>query len=323
MAKIFDATQTHTALEEIYNGLVKTKDQTKPFVLYEDIRQQAPPDFSIVMPIHNQVSIIEQTLTSVLTMTHSPYELIIILDGCRDKTEMIVTRMCQQQQQHPLLLHVVIIKQESPIFETACDNIGFQLSLAPYIIEVQADMLILEPGYEQILAYPAKTYSNVIGVSGRGCTWFNYRGGYGKLGPLIEYTFEQITNNADGGRHYTIDRKLNKKIFYVMETCMRGPLLLCRQKLTEMNFLDEKNFYLDNSDHDLFARAYYQKGYICGYAPIEVISKLVDGSTRKPRDQENQEAMDERRQRSDGGFYSQLSKVYRQKNPELLEVGEP
>jgi hypothetical protein len=55
-----------------------------------------------------------------------------------------------------------------------------------------------------------------------------------------------------------------------------------------MNYLDEVNYFLDNSDHDLFARAYVKKAWICGYAPIDFLSPLENGTTRKPRDTLNQ-----------------------------------
>jgi hypothetical protein len=51
-------------------------------------------------------------------------------------------------------------------------------------------------------------------------------------------------------------------------------------KLEELNFLNETDFYLDNSDHDLMARAFLEKQYMCGYVPIEFNSPLKDGSTR-------------------------------------------
>jgi hypothetical protein len=57
-------------------------------------------------------------------------------------------------------------------------------------------------------------------------------------------------------------------------------LLLDRAKLAELNYLDEENYFLDNSDHDLMARAYLEKQYICGYVPIEFRSPLSFGSTR-------------------------------------------
>ena len=47
-----------------------------------------------------------------------------------------------------------------------------------------------------------------------------------------------------------------------------------------MNFLDEENYFIDDSDHDLMARAYLEKNYICGYVPIDFHAPLNSGSTR-------------------------------------------
>ena len=73
---------------------------------------------------------------------------------------------------------------------------------------------------------------------------------------------------------------VSRDSFYVYETCNRGPLLIDRQKLMELGYLDEESYFLDNSDHDLMARAYLEKGYICGYMPIDFESPLRHGSTR-------------------------------------------
>ena len=51
--------------------------------------------------------------------------------------------------------------------------------------------------------------------------------------------------------------------------------------MKELNFLNEEEYFLDNSDHDLMARAFLERNYICGYVPIDFNSPLCDGSTRK------------------------------------------
>lgn len=296
-------------LETIYNELILTTGQTKPFVLLDKIYEKfADLEFSIVMPIHNQGSIIRKILESVIQHTKSVYEMIIILDNCTDSTESIVCDFFDHVMNPIYLKHTTIIKQETPIFETACDNIGFKLACGKYIIEIQADIYVLEDGYEQRLARPTQKISNVIGVSGRCCHNFYDFNGYGKLGALAEVTLDKMS------------QKLDRNKFYSMETCNRGPLLLCRSKLKEMNYLDEKNFYLNDSDHDLFARAYYQKGYICGYVPIEVITNLSDGSTRKPRDSVNQSLLNERASRSDGGFFGKLHSIYTPKPQKIYDI---
>jgi hypothetical protein len=59
--------------------------------------------------------------------------------------------------------------------------------------------------------------------------------------------------------------------------------LLHRGKLEELGFLNESEFFLDNSDHDLMARAFLEKQYMCGYVPIEFKSPIQDGSTRNTK----------------------------------------
>ena len=201
------------------------------------------------------------------------------------------------------MCEIKIIKQETPIFETACDNIGFKLSKGKYIIEIQADIEIQEKSFEKLLSRPCEKLSNVLGVSGRCCHGFFDGDGFGKLG------FNVLTKIEN------LQKSVNKDCFYSLETCNRGPLLLDKEKLKELNYLDEKNFYLDNSDHDLFARGYYEKKYICGYVPIEFSSPLENGSTRKPRDSFNIQTMYELKNRSDGGFLAKLCNFYIKKQP--------
>lgn len=128
-------------------------------------------------------------------------------------------------------------------------------------------MEMTELGYNIHLTKPFKLLNNVIAVSGR-CAHNLFGGiGIGKLG----YAIEKPINTLN----------VNKNSFYVFETCNRGPLLLDRTKLKELNYLNEDEYFLDNSDHDLMARAFLEKNYICGYVPIDFNAPLCDGSTRK------------------------------------------
>lgn len=133
-----------------------------------------------------------------------------------------------------------------------------------------------EHGYNLTLTKPFYLLDNVIAVSGR-CTHSIFRSpfcGIGKLGETIEKSIDELN----------IDR--NK--FYSMDTCNRGPLLLDKEKLKDLQYLDETNYFLDNSDHDLMIRAYLIKGYICGYVPIDFKAPLSDGSTRNNNKYNNQ-----------------------------------
>jgi len=235
------------------------------------------PFFSIVTPIYNQENIIVQNLKSVLENTSEKYyEIIYILDCCSDNTEKnLIEFIKNMNSNYPLLIRILILKSNIPLFETSADNLGFICSNGEYILEIQADMRMTEHGFNMKLLKPFTLNDKIIGVSGRCCHSFDQREGVGKLGLDIIKPLSLINN-------------IDTNSYYIAETCNRGPLLLNNSKLKELGYLDEANYFLDNSDHDLFARAFFFKKWLCCYAPIDFISPLENGSTRKPRDYKNQ-----------------------------------
>jgi glycosyltransferase involved in cell wall biosynthesis len=225
--------------------------------------------YSIVIPVYNQETIFVNNLQSIINNTQDTFEIIIILDYCFDNTEKyLLDFLNNYTNNNSNLIEISIFKNsDKPLFETKCDNIGFKNSKGKFCLEIQADMEMTELGYNIQLTKPFYMLDNVIAVSGR-CTHNLFDDdGVGKLGGNIEKN--NNTLNVD------------KNCFYVFETCNRGPLLLDRTKLKEMNFLNEDEYFLDNSDHDLMARAFLEKKYICGYVPIEFNAPLCNGSTRK------------------------------------------
>ena len=227
--------------------------------------------YSIVIPVYNQENIIVENLKSIINNTVNNFEIIIILDFCFDNTEKYLLEFLDHYENtKDDFIQIKIFKNNvKPLFETKCDNIGFKNSLGKYCLEIQADMKMTEYSYNLHLVKPFLLYENVIAVSGR-CAHNLFSGyGIGKLGTDIEKPISNLN--------------IDKNKFYVYETCNRGPLLLDRKKLEELNFLDEEEYFLDNSDHDLMARAYIQKQYICGYVPIDFDAPLNLGSTRNDK----------------------------------------
>lgn len=235
------------------------------------------PFFSIVIPIYNQETIILQNLESILNnTTEQMYEIILILDCCSDNSEEIVKKYIDNMvvESYPLLINVVVLKSNIPLFETSADNLGFYCSTGKYILEIQADMKMIDYGYNMQLLKPFILNNNIIGISGRCCHSFDETQGIGKLGGDIIKSLSELN--------------INKNAYYIAETCNRGPLLLDHSKLKELDYLDETNYFLDNSDHDLFARAFFLKKWECGYVPIDFHAPLENGSTRKKRDNINE-----------------------------------
>lgn len=260
------------------------------------------PEFSVVMPIHNQEAIIKNNLNSVLQHMDGKFELILLIDSPYDSTlekilDWIETISC------PSLTKLVVILSVTPLFETAADNIGFRLATAPLILEIQADMRMTEKGFNRVLERPFKRYENIIAVSGRCAHDFLETNGVGRIGETIEKPYNP---------------NLKQDMFYVFGTCNRGPLLLQKEKLQSLGYLDEANYFLDNSEHDLFARAFSQKGWFCGYVPIEFSSPLADGSTRKPRDSLNQLFYTDYKMEKTGGFHKEFMKTSPTIQPRVL-----
>jgi glycosyltransferase involved in cell wall biosynthesis len=230
-----------------------------------------PIEYSIVTPIFNQEDIIVKNIKSFIEMTRGNFEIILILDFCFDETEdRLLTFLDSYKNMNNSLVHIKIFKNYESLFETACDNLGFKHSEGTYCLEIQADMEMTEIGYNLELTKPFQLLSNVIAVSGR-CTHAMFNTGvYGKHGINIEKSLKEL--------------QIQRNRFYQFETCNRGPLLINRKKLIELNYLDEEHYFLDDSDHDLMARAYIQKRYICGYVPIEFNSPFEFGSTRNKKE---------------------------------------
>jgi glycosyltransferase involved in cell wall biosynthesis len=278
-------------------------ESIEPFCIFQQIEENNP-EFSIVIPIHNQENIIRHNLDAILHYTKGLYELILILDACSDKSEEVI-RSWISSAFPTNCVGCTVFKSITPMFETAADNYGFRKSRGKYCLEIQADMEMTEDGYNLQLKRPFEVNSNVIGVSGRCSHKFDGTACIGRGGYAIELP---------------LDPSLNRNMFYINETCNRGPLLLDREKLMKLNFLDEENFYLDNSDHDLFARAWVEHKWICGYIPIDFKSPLMNGSTRKKRDALNTFYLNIRREKSNGGFLKKYMMNYQPRETSIITL---
>jgi glycosyltransferase involved in cell wall biosynthesis len=287
----------------LHNNPKPIKGQAEPQVIFFKQQANTAPIFSVVVPVFNQEEIIEKNIRSIITTMEGEFELIIILDGCVDETETILLHLLAETGP-PNLARSILIRQETPVFETTCDNIGFLSSSGPYILEIQADMEMTEYGFNANLARGMEEYDDIIAVSGRCTHAFGSPIGVGKLGELIEKP---------------LDPGIDRNTMHMHGTCNRGPLLINMEKLTELGFLDEQNYFLLDSDHDLFARALEIKGWKCGYIPIEFNSSLKDGSARKPIIDErvrslNQQVLQLKSERPNNGF---LTSVDRLKQPAI------
>ncbi|GAA4311044.1 Glycosyltransferase 2-like [Klenkia terrae] len=261
---------------------------------------------SVVMPVHNQGPIIGKVLEHLQLSMTLDYELILILDDCTDRTRQEVDGWLDKALSQAILHEIVVVTTDVAVYETISDSIGFHYASSSIYLEVQADMILNDPGFDARLREALDTMPDLVAVSGRGvdtfaaCTPIDrlrqklahvirraafrrgiaYRAtrlefflfkGVGRLGPAIEL--------VDRTEPHTV---------WVGHTVMRGPLALSAPKLGDLGGLDTSRFFLGDDDHNLCRRAWVERRWRAAYMPVRFISPLDAGSTRKKRDPRRQ-----------------------------------
>lgn len=255
---------------------------------------ESKPTWSMVMPVFNQHARLREVLSKIVETASLPFEMILVNDGSDDSSldEIDIFIKTMKKTKPSNLLDVVLIDNQIPIFETACDNQGFRASRGEYIIEIQSDLHIEEYGFDRKMI-DAMNKFNLGAVSGRHVHCFSMIEGWRRS--LIKYPVKFICwrilnflskyESAGLTGEKLFDRKggSTENCCYIGETVARGPWLLRRSDLVELDYLDESNFFLGNDDHDYHRRLYTKLKKEVGYVPIDVFSIRDDGSSRKPR----------------------------------------
>ena len=76
---------------------------------------------------------------------------------------------------------------------------------------------------------------------------------------------------------------MEKNVCFIGETVSRGPWLVTKKDLKKNNYLDDKNFFLGNDDHDFNRRMFKKEGRLAGLVPMDIYSIAEHGSTRRKR----------------------------------------
>lgn len=137
-------------------------------LLYENSYSSVDPRFSVIVPVFNQEAIIGDVLNSILDSMELGWELIVIDDSSEDKSAEIILEWVKGVHPNSSFQKVRIYSSQSQQLETACDAFGISKSLAPFAIEVQADMLITDKGFDRRLELAFDRFPNLAMISGRG-----------------------------------------------------------------------------------------------------------------------------------------------------------
>jgi glycosyltransferase involved in cell wall biosynthesis len=131
-------------------------------------------DTSIILPVFNQEGIIQKNLQALSSCIGTVSELIIINDASEDQTnEEILHFMKNFSPVQNRLRRIKCYTFKRQNFETYSDYIGISQSVGKYIIEVQADMRIMEENFDEKMINNLRNNPDVFMLSGRGIMTFN------------------------------------------------------------------------------------------------------------------------------------------------------
>lgn len=222
-------------------------------------------EIDMVLSIYNQENLIERILYGIFKNTTTSFTLILVFDGCTDRTEPRALKYIKRYK--PSLLKNLIVEHAKNVFETRANNIGFKLAKHDYMITLQDDMVINEYGWERRLTFPLRRFDDVIAVSSRVAQ---------DIG-LMENLEQQKYFINQVGRELN---NLPRNIFAVKDTINRGPVAFNMKHLRSMNYLNDKYAPSDLDDADLCLRAWEKNKLRCGAYWIDYISRREWGKAR-------------------------------------------
>lgn len=227
---------------------------------------------SIILTIHNKEWLVQQVLDGIIKNTKGNYELIVVLDGCTDKSFDIVENYFYGKK------HNVIIATTPDVYETKANNVGLKSAKGEYVILVQDDMIIKEDGWNLRMQKPFDTFDDVFGVTSRTAhNWeFNPKTKHLDMKENLDDCWCDIcihTNHADR-------TNISRDTFAVRASVNRGPLMINHEDLKKLNYLDEEFSPQDMDDHDLMYRMHKELNKVCGCYWIDFESKDEWGGTR-------------------------------------------
>lgn len=252
-----------------------------PPILHTICSHSNTPKVTYVTPIFNSTAVLKKTLPTWINHSANPFDLIVINDASSeeesDDLENFLFAICRDYK----LRDVLLIKNQTPIYETACDNLGFYLARTEYIVEMQADIFVSQFGFDQqlinALDSPTKP-SAVSGRSGHPLKWI-----YSSERHSGDRAFGLYDDRIEDFSGALVKPLLDLGQNLEVETVNRGPLAFRKIDLKNYGYFDERHFFLGNDEHELLLRMRLREGRYPMYSPMQIHSSLTDGATRRHR----------------------------------------
>lgn len=151
------------------------------------------PVVTIVLPIYNQEDNIIKVLTSIINSIVLNTQVILIDDKSSDDTLKVIKNWVMNCD---IIKHSFeIYSFKKSVYETSCDSFGISHAKTNYIIEVQADMIFTDFGFDKRLLEALTNRDDTLIISGRGThTWEEAADDYVKsLGSPLVFSSSLLT----------------------------------------------------------------------------------------------------------------------------------
>lgn len=228
---------------------------------------------SIILTVHNKEFLLLQVLNGIKNNTIGNYEIIVVLDGCTDNSELVVTNFKEKNPE----INLIITKTPN-VFETKANNFGLKLSSGEIVIITQDDIIITEMGWNDRLTKPFRAFDDVFAVTAN-CAhnWeINPNSKHIHTTENNCYEWSDILNHVDHANRTTISRD----VFAVRQCVNRGPLAINHADLKSLDYFDELFAPQDMDDHDLCFRMAKKLNKVVGCYWINFDSDINWGGTR-------------------------------------------
>ncbi len=116
---------------------------------------QDKPLISVIIPSFNRVDLIAETLDSVKIQTYTNWECIIVDDGSKDGTQVLIKNYEIQDSRFRF-----IQRNREPKGAPVCRNIGLENSKGKYVIFLDSDDLLANNCLENRISFASKNPNN-------------------------------------------------------------------------------------------------------------------------------------------------------------------
>jgi hypothetical protein len=285
--------------------------------LEKSTNNESNTDFFVSMPVKNQEKIIKDVLHDLISSIDKDFELGLLFDNCVDNSfEECRDFFLKSFNKFQYLQAVYFIESDGELFESSAENILFSLCMQKYFVSVQSDIYFTDVSFLHRSELAFSLVPELFAISGKAIVSFKVLTKsqelinsllhsfnlIRKLIPKVNrkvrlgYFFPKLGYFGDVSSPPNVLMKFNRKDFntlYLGEAIIRGPVIWRAEIFRELNGYDDVAHPLGRDDCDICFRAFLS-GYLSGYLPCGAYSVFNQGTTRKQRSPDDQEALDAR-----------------------------